>query len=37
MEELTQNVREDIAGVLDLLKEQGREPELSIQILDVAV
>jgi predicted RNase H-like HicB family nuclease len=31
------NVREAIAGVLEVLKEQGRQPESNIQILDVAV
>ena len=37
MDELTANIREAIVGVLDVLKEQGQEPESSIQILDVAV
>jgi hypothetical protein len=32
-----ENVREAIAGVLDVLREQGRQPESNIQILDVAV
>ena len=35
--ELTHNIREAIAGVLEVLKEQGREPDSNIQILDVAV
>jgi predicted RNase H-like HicB family nuclease len=35
--ELMDNVREAIAGVLEVLKEQGRQPESNIQILDVAV
>jgi hypothetical protein len=30
-------VREAIAGVLEVLKEQGGSPESNIQILDVAV
>ncbi len=37
IEELKINIREAIAGVLEVLKEQGREPEANIQILDVAV
>lgn len=35
--ELMDNVREAIAGVLEVLKEQGGQPESNIQILDVAV
>jgi predicted RNase H-like HicB family nuclease len=35
--ELLENVREAIAGVLDVMKEQGNRPESNIQILDVAV
>jgi predicted RNase H-like HicB family nuclease len=31
------NIREAIAGVLEVLREQGREPASNIQILDVAV
>jgi hypothetical protein len=31
------NVREAIAGVVDVMKEQGRQPESNIQILDIAV
>jgi len=37
MDELMQNVREAIAGVLEVMKEQGTRPESKIQILDVAV
>ena len=37
MGEVTENVREAITGVLQVMKEQGRQPEPSIQILDVAV
>jgi predicted RNase H-like HicB family nuclease len=37
VDELKQNVREAIAGVLEVLREQGREPDSSIQVLDVAV
>jgi hypothetical protein len=32
-----ENVREAIAGVLDVLREKGRQPESNIEILDVAV
>ena len=35
--ELMDNVREAIAGVLEVMKEQGRQPESNIQILDIAV
>ena len=35
--ELMDNVREAIAGVLEVMKETGRQPESNIQILDVAV
>jgi len=37
VEELKHNIREAIAGVLEVLREQGGEPDLNIQILDVAV
>ena len=37
VDEVTENVREAITGVLEVMKEQGRRPEPSIQILDVAV
>ena len=37
MDELMQNVREAIAGVLEVMKEQGKRPESNIQILDIAV
>lgn len=37
VEELKHNIREAISGVLEVLKEDGREPESKIQILDVAV
>jgi predicted RNase H-like HicB family nuclease len=37
IDELKQNIREAIAGVLEVLEEQGRKPESNIQILDVAV
>jgi hypothetical protein len=31
------NVREAIAGVLDVMKANGAEPERNIQVLDLAV
>ena len=37
MDEVLENVREAITGVLEVMKEQGRQPEPNIQILDVAV
>ncbi|MBV8730622.1 MAG: type II toxin-antitoxin system HicB family antitoxin [Acidobacteriia bacterium] len=37
IEELKDNVREAIAGVLEVMKEQGRSPESNIQVLDVPV
>jgi predicted RNase H-like HicB family nuclease len=37
VDELRHNICEAIAGVLGVLREQGREPDSNIQILDVAV
>ena len=37
VDELKHNIREAIAGILEVLREQGREPDSNIQILDVAV
>ena len=37
VDELKHNIREAIAGVLEVLREEGREPEPNIQFLDVAV
>ena len=37
VEELKHNIREAIAGVLEVLREQGRGPDSTIQVLDVAV
>jgi predicted RNase H-like HicB family nuclease len=37
VDELKHNIREAIAGVLEVLKEQDLEPDSNIQILDVAV
>jgi predicted RNase H-like HicB family nuclease len=36
-DELMENVREAITGVLEVMNEQGKRPEANIQILDVAV
>ena len=37
IDELKDNIREAIVGVLEVLKEQGREPDANIRILDTAV
>jgi predicted RNase H-like HicB family nuclease len=37
VDELKHNIHEAITGVLEVLREQGREPDSNIQILDVAV
>ena len=37
MDELMENTRAAIAGVLEVMKEQGTEPESNIQILNVAL
>jgi predicted RNase H-like HicB family nuclease len=37
VDELKHNIREAIAAVLEVPREQGREPDTIIQILDVAV
>jgi predicted RNase H-like HicB family nuclease len=37
IDELRENIREAIAGVLEVLREQGQEPEPSVRIMDVAV
>lgn len=37
IDELMENVREAITGVLEVMKEQGKRPESNIQILDIAV
>jgi predicted RNase H-like HicB family nuclease len=37
VDELKHNIREAIAGVLEVLREQGREPDSNIQILDIAI
>jgi predicted RNase H-like HicB family nuclease len=37
VEELRKNIREAIAGVLEVMNEDGGQPESNIQIVDVAV
>ena len=37
VDELKHNIRDAITGVLEVLREEGREPDSNIQILDVAV
>ena len=37
VEELQENIREAIAGVLEVMNEEGGQPESNIQIVDVAV
>lgn len=37
VDELLANMREAIAGVLEVLREEGRKPETSIQVVDLAV
>ena len=37
VDELMHNLREAIAGVLEVLKEQGQEPDSTIQILEIGV
>ena len=37
VEELVENIREAISGVLEVMREQGQQPEPNVQILEVAV
>ncbi len=37
MPELLSNVREAISGVLEVMREQGKQPQQNIRILDLAV
>jgi predicted RNase H-like HicB family nuclease len=37
VEELLENIREAMSGVLEVLKERGQEPESNIRILEIAV
>ena len=36
-QELLENIREAMSGVLEVLREQGQEPESNIRILEVPV
>ena len=37
VQELLENIREAMSGVLDVLWEQGQEPESNIRVLEIAV
>jgi predicted RNase H-like HicB family nuclease len=37
VEALMDNIREAISGVLEVLREQGQEPETNVQVLEIAV
>ena len=37
VEELLGNLREAIAGVLEVMEEEGRTPEASVQVVELAV
>jgi predicted RNase H-like HicB family nuclease len=37
VDELLANLREAIAGVLEVMQEEGRTPESSIQVVELAV
>jgi predicted RNase H-like HicB family nuclease len=37
VDELLGNLREAIAGVLEVMEEEGRTPEASIQVVELAV
>jgi predicted RNase H-like HicB family nuclease len=37
LEELKANIREAIAGCLEVMREEGREPEPNVQLTEVAV
>ena len=37
VDELLANLREAIAGVLEVMREEGRAPESSIQVVELAV
>ena len=37
VDELERNIREAIAGVLELMREQGQKPDSNSQLMDVAV
>jgi predicted RNase H-like HicB family nuclease len=37
VQELLENIREAVTGVLEVLREQGQEPESNIRVLEIAV
>ena len=37
VQELLENIREAMSGVLDVLLERGQEPESNIRVLEIAV
>lgn len=37
MEEIAANIREAVSRVLDVLEEEGVEPESNVRILEIAV
>jgi predicted RNase H-like HicB family nuclease len=37
VQELLENIREAASGVLDVLREQGQEPESNIRVVEIAV
>jgi len=37
VEELLSNIREAIAGVIEVMRDKGQQPEANIRILEVAV
>jgi predicted RNase H-like HicB family nuclease len=37
VQELLENIREAMSGVLDVLREQGKEPEANIRVLEIVV
>ena len=37
IEELLENVREAMTGVLEVMREQGRRPEANIRVLDLDI
>ena len=37
VDELRANLRESVAGVLDVMREEGRSPEPNVQVLELAI
>jgi predicted RNase H-like HicB family nuclease len=37
VDELMENVKEAIAGVLEVMREQGKRPEANIRVMGIAV